>query len=304
LDHRFNTITTTSLEVHLYIINSLAEDEVEFNKVSEIVAFRDSAQSLTTGSMPPKPPTARLTHFLMIPLLTPTSIPQLRSSLTTFREKVTTTRTAENPDGVPEKAVRPLGTLHLTLGVMSLVTPELVQSALEILKGLDLKEILLKSGAIHQENGVKAVEPQTQTPGLTITLQGIESMHDPSSTSVLFAPPIPSPQLTTFCQSLKQAFLDAKLMVEDTRPLLLHATILNTIYVPGVRDKTIGKAGHGKRKARLTINAEEILQDHEDFVWMKDVKIEKVAICRMGAQKVEDEELGEEYVVEESVLMP
>ncbi|EPE27299.1 hypothetical protein GLAREA_03214 [Glarea lozoyensis ATCC 20868] len=255
--------------------------------------------------MPPKPPSARLTHFLMIPLITPTSRPQLRSSLTAFREKVTTTRTSENPDGIPEKAIRPLGSLHLTLGVMSLVTPELIQSALEILQRLDLKGILLKSGATqHQDDESKDLEPQKQTPGLTITLQGIESMHDPSSTSVLFAPPIPSPQLTTFCQSLKQVFIDAKLMVEDTRPLLLHATILNTIYVPGVRDKTKGKAGHGKRKARLTINAEEILQDYEDFVWMKDVKVEKVAICRMGAQKVDDEELGEEYVVEESVVMP
>ena len=252
--------------------------------------------------MPPKTPSIRLTHFLMIPLLTPTSIPQLHSSLTAFREKVTTTRTNENPDGIPGKAVRPLGTLHLTLGVMSLTTPERVQNALEILKGLDLRALLTSADvpALQDDSTTKSF--QEVDPGLRITLQGIESMHNCTSTSVLFAPPIASPQLTAFCQSLKQAFIDAELMVPDTRPLLLHATILSTIYVPGVRGK--GKGGHGKHKARLTINAEEILQDYEDYVWMRDVKIEKVAICKMGAQKVEDEMLGEEYVVEDSVQMP
>jgi activating signal cointegrator complex subunit 1 len=255
--------------------------------------------------MPPKAPSTRLTHFLMIPLLTPSSISQLRSSLTAFRENVITTRTPENPDGVPEAAVRPLGTLHLTLGVMSLITPEKVQSALELLRRLDLRALLVKSGMTMSQDDSRNKESEKEDLDLKVTLQGIESMHTPSSTSVLYAPPLPSPQLSAFCHSLKQAFLDAELMILDSRPLLLHATILNTIYVPGVRGKAKGaRAGHGKHKARLTINAEEILQDYGEFLWMKDVKVEKVAICRMGAQKVDDEEVGEEYVVEGSVSMP
>jgi activating signal cointegrator complex subunit 1 len=233
----------------------------------------------------------------MLPLLTPTSAPQLRSSLTAFKEKVTTTRTSENPDAIPEAAIRPLGTLHLTLGVMSLGTPEKVGKALDVLRSLDLKTLLNGAG-VGTDRG-ESVD-NGRDGGLRVTLQGLETMHHPFSTSILFAPPIPSPTLTSFCTSLKQAFLDAELMVPDTRPLLLHATILNTIYVPGVR-KVNG--GHGKSKARLTINAEDILEDYEKYVWMEGVKIEKVAICKMGAQKVEGE-LGQEYTVEESVDMP
>jgi activating signal cointegrator complex subunit 1 len=218
----------------------------------------------------------------MLPLLTPTSTPQLRSSLTAFKAKVTTTRTLENPDAIPEAAIRPLGTLHLTLGV------EKVEKALDVLRTLDLSTLLQDAGI---GNG-----------GLRITLKGLSTMHPPLSTSILYTAPIPSPPLTSFCTSLQQAFLDTDLMVPDPRPLLLHATILNTIYVPGVR-KGKGKGGHGKNKARLTINAEEMLEDYEEIVWMEGVKIEKVALCRMGAQPVEGE-LGQEYTVEGSVEMP
>jgi activating signal cointegrator complex subunit 1 len=76
---------------------------------------------------------------------------------------------------------------------------------------------------------------------------------------------------------------------------------LNTVYVPGVRARD-GKGGHGRNKARLTIDATEIIEDWADREWMSQVKIEKVAICRMGAKTTDDG--GEEYVVEEEVELP
>ena len=195
---------------------------------------------------------------------------------------------------------------------MSLLTDERVQSALDVLNGLDLKGMWTAAGVSSKsEKKVNEIENEgwNGDEGLRITLKGLESMHMATSTSVLYAPPVPSPKLTYFCQSLKQAFLEAELIVPDTRPLLLHATILNTIYVPGVRAKgRAGKAGHGKHKAKLTINAEEIIQDYEDFIWMKDIKIERVAICRMGAEKLREEDdrdgLGERYFEEGFIEMP
>ncbi|KAJ5054158.1 uncharacterized protein L3040_000440 [Drepanopeziza brunnea f. sp. 'multigermtubi'] len=90
--------------------------------------------------MPPKPPSARLTHFLCIPLVTAASKPQLQSALSAFTSK------ASSPNDplarIPEKAIRPLGTLHLTLGVMSLLTPERIEAALAVLRTLNLQEIL------------------------------------------------------------------------------------------------------------------------------------------------------------------
>lgn len=61
-------------------------------------------------------------------------------------------------------------------------------------------------------------------------------------------------------------------------------------------------------KAKMTFDAREILQQFQDLVWMEDVVIEKVAICRMGASKILDEEgkeTGDEaYIVVGEVDMP
>jgi len=85
---------------------------------------------------------------------------------------------------------------------------------------------------------------------------------------------------------------------------------VNTVYVPGVRERSGGQAGagHGKQKAKMTIDAREVLERYEETVWMEECKVEKVAIFRMGARKVRDKEgreTGEEvYVVEGEVEFP
>jgi activating signal cointegrator complex subunit 1 len=52
----------------------------------------------------------------------------------------------------------------------------------------------------------------------------------------------------------------------------------------------------------LTIDARDILEAYEGYEWMKDVTVEKVAICRMGAQIKDDGD--EEYVIEGEIAMP
>lgn len=269
--------------------------------------------------MPPRTPSPRLTHFLCIPLVTPTSRPQLSASLTAFR-------TDPLNSTIPQAAIRPLGTLHLTLGVMSLLTPARVTSALDLLKSLDVATLLsaaaqpspldakasnstptaasLPPPAGDSEGGdASAASPHPTVKALEITLRGLVSMHDPTSTSVVYAAPVDaSGQLGRFCQALKDAFGSAGLLVPDTRPLLLHATMVNTVYVPGVR-KGGGGAGHGKRKARLTMDVRDVLDRYADTTWMEGCRVEKIAVCRMGAKK--DLQTGEElYVVEGEVDVP
>lgn len=267
--------------------------------------------------MPPRPSPPRLTHFLCLPLITPTSRPQLQASLSKFKDTVTTSKTRELPDGIPEKAIRPLGTLHLTLGVMSLLTPERVDSALKLLKELDLSILLsgVDAGIDTESEVVRSklekeavkVEDCSRDKRIGITLTGLESMHLPSSTSILYVSPASpkSPWPTTssvrlhaFALALRNIFSAAGLLVPDTRPLILHATIVNTVYVPSVR-KTGG--GHGKNKAKLTLDASAMLEDWADYVWMQDVRLEKVAICKMGARATGE---GGEYVVEGEIDMP
>ena len=141
---------------------------------------------------------------------------------------------------------------------------------------------------------------ETKLKELKVTLRGLTSMHTPSKTSILYSAPVDEDHsLQSFCQKLKDSFSEAELLVSDTRPLLLHATIINTIYVPGVKGKV---SGHGKNRAKLTIDARDILEKYEEFEWMSDVRVEKVAICKMGAKNLEDG--NEEYEVEGEVNMP
>jgi activating signal cointegrator complex subunit 1 len=261
--------------------------------------------------MPPKAAPKRLSHFICIPLVTPTSRPQLQKSLQAFCVDVKDDRTLENPNGIPEKAIRPLGTLHLTLGVMSLLTPERIEGALTLLRSLDIPRLLSLPPTIPAlTTGAKEPVPQaTATPEpLKITLRGLKSMHPPAKTSVLYTSPSdPDNRLYTFCSALRTAFSD--FLVLDDRPLLLHATIVNTIYVPGVREGSGGAgAGHGKNQAKMTIDAREVLERYAETTWMEDVRVEKVTICRMGARKERDaqgRETGEEeYVVEGEVDLP
>ncbi|KAI1506528.1 kinase A anchor protein [Biscogniauxia marginata] len=249
--------------------------------------------------MPPRPSP---THFLCIPLVTGTSRNQLSASLASFNADVT------SPDsfGIPEQAVRPVGTLHLTLGVMSFPKNEGLEQAVVLLKTLVPRQILAsiiepsaKAAPESGQQGTGAEEPSGPLPPLLpVTLKGLHSMQTASKASVLYASPVDSEgTLTRFCEKLRSTFQEAGLMAEETRPLLLHATIVNTIYVKG-RDS---RGGKGKRHDRLTVDARRILERYDDFVWMQDIPIEKIAICKMGAKKQDDGD--EAYEVEAEIDM-
>lgn len=200
-----------------------------------------------------------------------------------------------------------------------------MEEALGVLRGLDLGGMVLealspKSEAFSAEKigtGIEEREKGKESNGtkdLRITLRGLKSMQAPASTSVLYAPPLHSSALSSFCLALKKIFTDAGLLVPDDRGLLLHVTVVNTVYVPrgrgqghgqsqgGVRDGGGSGGAEQRRKGRITIDAQEMLEDWAEFTWMEGVKVERVAVCRMGAKKGADGE--EAYVVEGSVDMP
>ncbi|KAI1340094.1 AKAP7 2'5' RNA ligase-like domain-containing protein [Xylariaceae sp. FL0016] len=262
--------------------------------------------------MPPRPAP---THFLCIPLVTSTSRPQLLASLAAFRADVT----SADSFALPEQSVRPLGTLHLTLGVMSFPPHtgngnSATTAAAKDGNGLERAVALLKSlvpgrtwagvrgagaGTTGEETGAgKEAPPPPPPPPLSLTLRGLRSMQAASRASVLYAAPDDEEgTLRGFCEGLRARFLEEGLMVEDGRPLLLHATIVNTIYVRGGRGSGGGKGRQGGK--RLTVDARRVLERYGDQVWMADVPVEKVAICRMGAKKGEDGE--EAYEVEAEI---
>jgi activating signal cointegrator complex subunit 1 len=210
-------------------------DNTEIRTTLQGFSARDIApppqRSKKTGKGGPKKPP--LTHFLCLPLVTETSRPQLQSGLDIFKQDLA-------KDGIiPTKAVRPVGTLHLTLGVMSLSPPQLLAAA-QYLANLDLHVLLrdithrcvaekaAEEGAIA-ENLNAAAMPDTDA--LTINLESLVPMQAPHKTSILYAEPQDASQrLAKFAEALRDEFVAQGLMVKDTRPLRLHATIANTIY--------------------------------------------------------------------------
>ncbi|KAJ1338540.1 activating signal cointegrator complex subunit 1 [Microdochium nivale] len=242
--------------------------------------------------MPPRPAP---THFLCLPLVTVLSRPQLAKSLGAFAADVA------SPDSfaVPEQALRPLGTIHLTLGVMSLAPggSSGLDGAIALLRSLvpsPAVSALLRPSQLQNPN--QAPAPAPTTPSLAITLKGLHSIQPPAKATVLYAPPADDGgALLQLCQHLRSAFQEAGYMDKEDRPLLLHATVVNTIYVKGGRSKS---GGPGKKSDKLAIDARGILDRYDDYVWMQDVPLETVAICKMGAKEQPDGDVAYEAVAQ------
>ncbi|KAJ3568488.1 hypothetical protein NPX13_g6406 [Xylaria arbuscula] len=197
--------------------------------------------------------------------------------------------------------VRPIGTLHLTLGVMSFPKDEGLEKAVALLKTLIPRKIL--ADIAEAPPAVEEGKPAGPLPSpLSVTLKGLHSMQPAAKASVLYAPPVDDGGglLIKFCEKLRSAFQEAGLMMEDSRPLLLHATILNTMYVKGRNaSRGGGGGGRGRGREKLTIDARQILDRYDDYSWIENSPVEKIAICRMGAKKQDDGD--EAYEVEAEI---
>jgi activating signal cointegrator complex subunit 1 len=234
---------------------------------------------------------ARPTHFLCIPLATASSRPQLAASLARFRRAVAddnraaaraqaqarATGSFARLAAIPEAAVRPVGTLHLTLGVMSLPGEDEVRRAREALAGLDLAGLLSAAAeASPARDAPTAAAAEQWGPALAVSLRSLASMHPPRDTSVLYAEPRDaSGRLQRFGEALRDAFVRSGLVLAEDRPLKLHATVLNTVY-----------AKSGRNAAR--VDATGLLRECRDFEWCGEFVVEKIAICRMGGREVRD----------------
>jgi activating signal cointegrator complex subunit 1 len=287
-----------------------------------------------------------LTHFLCIPLVTEISKPQFTTSIRQFQELVSNGSAPQGalvrPPLFSPKAVRPIGTIHFTLGVMSLLSEEKVDAAIELLKSLDLNSILLE--CLQDQNPEHEAPPGDKAEPLVLSLTSLVSMHAPNQTSVLYAIPQDSTErLYALCTKLRSLFETEGHLNHDDRPLKLHATIVNTIYaktggrgrpprpksesgpskiVGTVADLSMNEgtgsiaeplhvdtsAGHGPNaRGSHRFDATALIEECKEFTWASDFRIEKLAICKMGAKKIIGPNggiIGEEYEEVASIPMP
>ncbi|RMJ25638.1 hypothetical protein PHISP_03510 [Aspergillus sp. HF37] len=329
-----------------------------------------------------KPP---LTHFLCVPLVNSASLPQLESSLSSFREAIPPhphqhphPRAPTQPL-IPDGAVRPIGTLHLTLGVMSLPTRERLDEALEFFQSLDLAsmareaETTARTPKRGRQSGIEgsgcpesAIEPTSTASApqpFRISLESLHALPRARAATVLHASPVDaSSRLYPFCEMLRDMFLEAGFLVgeikqknknEDKtaqktesanpsqesgeqqsslqelpvdiapepghsqltnplkpapspkpRPLLLHATVVNTIYVKGRQrggppNRNSGGRNRNHRTTRYSFDARDMLARYRDY-YLDSLRTEPRA-TRVGPlapagqteTKEEDEEAGD-----------
>ena len=170
---------------------------------------------------------------------------------------------------------------------MSLLTPDRLEAACAFLRDLDISAML------------KAAQGHLLTP---LTFTGLHPMGTQEHTSSLYAAPS-SPSaaavLIPFCTALRQAFVAAELMVPETRPMKLHATVVNTIYA---REAQSGKKRWGKGSGKF--DARAVVDRYREFEWARDVRIERVSICEMGAKKVMEGEVVVDQVYTEVASVP
>lgn len=405
-----------------------------------------------------------LTHFLCLPLVNTASLPQLEASIAAFTAAYPPVPVADLSTGqpqaseqnashavIPQGAVRPVGTIHLTIGVMSLPKKERLAEALAFFQTLDLASLLREAERVAFELRQKRASRRTSSPSalnnaeaslssgssldlektsrpLSVSLESLHALPRAKAATVLHASPSdPTGRLYPFCVMLRDKFLEAGFMLSEAknglppekkdpkaveevqasqckdlksddnplleelttpppqaenfsvpkildpyaaalarkpkpRPLLLHATLVNTIYVRGRRNfgpRNNGKNGRNGSK-RLEFDARGLLARYRNyyvdetqmvarvdpstqsgsstessslsesggpegdevkskpdtssasshpqypFVWAKDIPINSVTICEMGAKKLEiggpgdqglNARLGEEYTV-------
>lgn len=194
---------------------------------------------------------------------------------------------------------------------------------------------LLPSAPKCPTTGADGVGAGASGPGdgglapLTLSLGGLHAMGSPAATAVLYAAPTDATgRLGGFCAALRDKFAEAGFLVPEGRPLRLHATVVNMGYArergrrggggrAGEQGKVDGGAGKGDggggrgggegTRGRSTgkIDATQLLGEWEGWVWAEGVRVERVAVCEMGARVVAGrEEEGVVYVEIGGVEMP
>lgn len=182
-----------------------------------------------------------LTHFLCLPLINSTSLPQLESSISAFKTAHPPIPVAELPNGngrdrpaseqdasrplIPKGSFRPLGTLHLTLGVMSLPTKERLEEAIAFFHTLDLSALMREAERVavqirQRRRTQEAVVESGPSAGqsFNVSLESLHALPRAKAATVLHASPVdPTGRLYPFCVMLRDKFLEAGFMQNETR---------------------------------------------------------------------------------------
>ena len=258
-----------------------------------------------------------LTHFLAIPLVTPTSRSQILNSFQCLWGDLTAI-------GVPIDAVRSPGQLHLSLGILlRLDSPERMAKARGILQKVSVKE------ALRTTHGSSTADNILRHSAIALpTSKGdINSSMAPPRVSISSLFCKPGSEANTI--RLSTTSYDATHRVRNLKLRLAHAyqtaglspkqhhdydpkaqadmaEILRSCdaiiclvkiidasnVVPSIRFP-----GKLHRLPLQPFDARGLLERYRDHVWMENAPLDRVSICKLGIGKRGAEELPEVFSV-------
>ena len=258
-----------------------------------------------------------LTHFLAIPLVTPTSKTQLSDSFKCLWDDLAAI-------GVPTDAIRPLGLLHVTLNIaLSLKTSERMEKATEVLRKASVKNI---QPTIHESSTSENLSRHSSGALPTFNYDNHNSMAPPNvSISRLFCrldKDAKVGSLNTIVYDPTHILRDWKLRLAHTfraaglspkqyapRTCYMRATLetpfnssdatICLVKIPHSTEVIPCKWDPGKlRGLRLNaFDARGLLERYKDHVWIGNAPLERVSICKMGFHRLGAKELPEVFSV-------
>lgn len=259
----------------------------------------------------------RLTHFLAIPLVTPTSRSQVGDSFKCLWDDLIAI-------GVPISAIRPPGLLNLNLDILlRLDTPERTAKAKEILQEVSIEEAL---PTIH---GSSTSDRLYKRPSMALLKSVKDTNYSIAPTSVSISGLFCGPGREAKTHGLSTLSYDATHRVSNLRLRLAHAYRAAGLSpkprhphghpaqpalqdILGSCDTTVclvktprsGKVmpsewdpGRFKCLALPPFDARGLLERYKDHVWMENAPLDRVSICKLGLQKVETGKLPEVFSV-------
>ncbi|KAL4738302.1 hypothetical protein BDV11DRAFT_171134 [Aspergillus similis] len=206
----------------------------------------------------PKPKRPSLTHFLCLPLINSVSLPQLESSLSSFKASIPPIPLTIPDNGqqdeqrqahiplIPDDAIRPVGTLHLTLGVMSLPNPQRLSEALRFFYSLDLVALVRKAeeSAARQRSRSKAGKRESLSMENT---QNAGQENGVATDACLSTSQSPKPVLT-----------DERSQGETTAPEPFNISLESLHALPRARSATVLHAAPVDPTSRLYLFCEAL----------------------------------------------
>jgi len=231
------------------------------------------------------------THFLCLPLCNPRS----RAKLQTLVE---TLRSDEASIGIPRAAFRLPNSFHLQLCNLRIETLDELHAASDLLRSLDISEILGRDSSDLQaacsgpvKSNPSNTRRQVKIPPVKVTLEGIEAYpRVDKAVSVCSSFQHGLDRFIMLACSFSQMFASISVAGQPFQPRftaekILGPNLLRTRYAKkwDTRVDTVGRARRIQSAAPLDIRG--LFEKYKDTVWAEDLQIEKLSLCKEGRVK-------------------